>query len=137
MSGLTAQRLVGRGRRKAESLMVDEITFRPVTGEATDPGTGVVTTTYGDPTYSGKCKIQQQRLRYPETPTGGEHKWTLGVTEIHLPVTDAAGNVTTDQVGTIDASFNPSNVGRRFRVQTSDVKTLQTAIRLICEEVLA
>lgn len=132
----TAERLTLRGRRQAESLMVDEITFRPVTGETTDQVTGEITPTYGPPVYAGKCKIQQQRLRYPETPSGGEHKWTLGVTEIHLPVTADAGDVTTDHVGEIDASFNPSNVGRRFRVQTPDKKTFQTAIRLIVEEVL-
>lgn len=130
------ERLVVRGRRKAESLMVDTCTIRPVTGETTDPNTGEVTTTYGDPVYTGKCKLQQQRLRYPETPSGGEHQWTLGVTEIHLPVTADAGNVTVGHVATIDSSFNPSNVGRTFRVQTPDKKTFQTAVRLITEEVL-
>lgn len=116
--------------------MADTITFRPVTDQTTDPTTGEVTPTYGDPVYSGKCKIQQQRLRYPETPAAGEHQWTLGVTEIHLPVTADAANVALDHVGEIDSSFNTSNVGRQFRVQTPDTKTYQTAIRLICEEVL-
>lgn len=130
------ERLVLRGRRKAESLMVDACTIRPVTGETTDPETGVVTETYGDPVYTGSCKIQNQRLRYPETPSGGEHQFTTAVTEIHLPVTSDAADVTVDHVVEITASFNPSNVGREFRVQTPDKKTFQTAIRLIVEEVL-
>lgn len=125
--------LVARGRAKAESLMVDTCTIRPVLSVETNPD-GSTTTTYGDPVYAGKCKIQQQRLRYPETPSAGEKKWTLGVTEIHLPVTTAAGNVATDHVAEIDTSFNPTNVGRMFRVQMPDTKTFQTAIRLICEE---
>lgn len=129
---LTAERLVLRGRRRAEALMRDTCTIRPVTGHTTNPD-GTVTPTYGAAVYSGKCKIQQQRLRYPETPSGGEHQFTVGVTEIHLPVTaDAAVN----HVVEIDTSFNASNVGRKFRVQTPDTKTFQTAIRLIVEEVL-
>lgn len=123
--------------------MLDRCEIRPVIGETTDPVTGEVTPIYGAPVYGpgvlpneGRCKIQQQRLRYPETPSGGEHKFTLGVTEIHLPDASDAGAVATDHVIEITAATKAWNVGRRFRVQSPDPKTLQTAIRLIVEEVL-
>ncbi|MFW6092226.1 MAG: DUF6093 family protein [Actinomycetota bacterium] len=134
---MSVSALVARGRRRAEALMADECTIRPVTGQDTDPDSGEVTFTYGDPVYSGKCKIQNQRLRYPETPAGGQHEWTTAVTEIHLPVTSDAGDVEAGHVVEIDSSDNSSNEGRRLRVESTDVKTHQTAIRLVCEEVLA
>lgn len=136
--------VIARGRRKAEPLMTDQCEIRPVTGEVTDPVTGEVTTEYGDPVYGpgilpddGKCKIQNQRLRYPESPDAGDHRFYTAVTEIHLPVTEAAADVQTNDVVEIVASRNPSNVGRKVRVEAADLKTFQTAIRLITREVLA
>lgn len=139
-----ARRLAKRGgKRWAEPLMLDRCRIRPVIGQITDPNTGEVTPEYGAAVYGpgvlpseGRCKIQQQRLRYPETPSGGEHQSTVGVTEIHLPDASDAGAVATDHVVEITDATKAWNVGRLFRVQSPDPKTLQTAIRLICEEVL-
>lgn len=139
-----AARLARRGQRRAESLMADECTIRPVTGETTDPVTGVVTPIYGALVYGpnvlpseGKCKVQNQRLRYPEEPNAGEHSFLTAVTEIHLPVADDASSVRAQHVIEITASLNAANVGRRLRVKSLDLKTYQTAVRLITEEVLA
>ena len=124
---------VTRGRRMAESLMFDACTIRKVTGHTTAPD-GVVSPTYGSALYAGKCKIQNQRAA-PSTPDAGEHQWTVTPTFIHLPVagTDA---IDTGQVLEITASVDPQNVGRKFRVKSGDRKSLQTAIRLIVDEVV-
>lgn len=136
---MTVMRLVRAGRRQAEALMVDRCRIRPVTGNTTDPGTGAVTPVYGDPVYGAaaggaRCKIQNQRS-YPSTPDAGEHKWTIGPTEIHLPIAGTEA-VDTGHLVEILSSADPANVGRRFRVRAGDRKSLQTAIRLIVEEVV-
>lgn len=130
---MTALAAAIRGRRVAESLMLDACTIKPVTGQTTNLSTGAVTPTYGAAVYTGKCKIQNQRAA-PSTPDAGEHVWTITPTFIHLPV--AANAVDTGQVVEITASVDPLNVGRRFRVKTGDRKTLQTAIRIIVDEVV-
>lgn len=116
--------------------MVDTCTVQPITGETTDPVTGVVTPAYGAAVYTGKCKIQNQRLRYPSEPVAGEHMWTVTPTEIHLPIGGTASVATGHRVS-ITASADPDNVGRTFRVRTSDRKTFGTALRLLVEEVSA
>lgn len=130
------ERIARRGQRAAERLMVDTCTIRPITGETTDPTTGTVTPTGGAAVYEGKCKIQQQRLRYPSNPDAAGHNWTIGPTEIHIPVS-GTGGVATGQVCEITASADPENVGRKMRVRIGDRKTHQTAIRLLVEEVVA
>lgn len=133
---IPALRLVMRGRRQAEALMVDTCRIRPVAGNSTDPVTGVVTTTYGAAVYQGKCKLQRQRGAFPSTPDAGEHRWTVAPLELHLPVV-GSGQVETDHVVDVTASIDPENVGRRFRVRSGDRKSLQTAIRFQLEEVVA
>lgn len=130
-----ARRLARRGQRKAESLMVDACTIKPVTGETTDPVTFVVTPTYGTPVYTGKCKIQTQRLLFPGEPVAGDHRWTIIPSSIHLPLTGTA-SVDTGHVVTITSSVDAANVGRIFRVQSTDRKTFGTALRLMVEEVM-
>lgn len=131
-----ALRLARRGQRRAEALMADACTVQPITGETTDPTTGVVTPTYGPAVYSGRCKIQNQRLRYPSEPVAGEHQWTVAPTEVHIPVS-STGSVGTAQLVTITASVDAANVGRVFRTRTGDRKTFGTALRLLVEEVTA
>lgn len=115
--------------------MVDECVVRPIVGEVTDPVTGVVTPEYGDPVYAGRCKLQNQRLRYPSNPEAGEHVWTVGPMELHLPV-PGTGAVATGQHVEITGSVDESNVGRVFRVRIGDRKTFQSALRLLLEEVV-
>lgn len=121
------------GRRHAEALMVDTCTVRPVTGHTTNPSTGVVTPTYGAAVYTGRCKIQNQRS-FPSNPDAGEHQWTVTPNFIHIPASAAA--VDTGQVLEITAAFDPQNVGRKFHIKSGDRKSLQTAIRLIVDEVV-
>jgi hypothetical protein len=122
------------GRRQAEALMVDRCTIRPVTATATNPTTGVVSSTLGAAVYTGKCKIQSMKP-FRTSPAAGERVWTIGPDDIHLPVTGTAA-VGTGQIVEITSSPDPANVGRKFRVHSGDRKTFQTAIRLFVEEVL-
>jgi hypothetical protein len=115
--------------------MADTCTIRPVDGVTTDPDTGVVSPAYGDPVYSGRCKLQQMRGSFPSTPEGGEHRWSVGPLEVHLPVAGTAG-VAVGHVVEVAESFDPDNVGRVFRVRGGDRKTFATAVRFQVEEVL-
>ncbi|MBB1153995.1 DUF6093 family protein [Amycolatopsis dendrobii] len=131
---MTAYGATLRGRRAAEALMLDTCRIRAVTGDTTDPDTGVVTPAYGDPVYTGKCKIQAQKSVFPSTPDAGEHQWTVVPMELHLPV-DGTEAVGTGLVAEITASVDPVNVGRIFRIRSGDRKTLQTALRCQVEEI--
>ncbi|WP_409186720.1 DUF6093 family protein [Amycolatopsis sp. VS8301801F10] len=131
---MRVQRLVAAGRRAAEALMLDTCRIRPVTGDTTDPDTGQVTPTYGDPVYIGKCKIQAQKAALPSNPDAGEHRWAVVPVELHLPVAGTAA-VVTGLVAEITASGDPANVGRLFRIRSGDRKSLQTAIRCQVEEI--
>lgn len=124
------------GRRKAESLMVDTCVIKPVTGHTTNPD-GTVSPTYGDPVYQGKCKLQQQSsVRYASNPNTGEHTYTVGPMELHLPL-PGTGQVSTDDRVEITESFDGLNTGRTFRVQIGSRKTFATAFRLLVEEVVS
>src|SRR5690554_2298463 len=136
-------RLVRRGRRAAERLMVDACEIRePSAYGPVDPETGQREVIPGELLYGpdveplhGRCKIQNQRLRYPSEPDSAQHVWTVGPSEIHIPVS-APDKIRDDCVVTIVDSFDPRNVGRRMRVRIGDRKSLQTAIRLLVEEVV-
>ena len=130
MSALAA---VLRGRQRAEALMLDVCTVQPVTGHTTNPD-ATVTPTYGAAVYSGRCKLQTQKAAYPSTPDAGEHQFTVLPLELHLPV---AAVVAVGQLVTVTESVDPVNVGRRFRIRSSDRKTMQTALRCQVEEVPA
>ncbi|RSN65421.1 hypothetical protein DMH01_03320 [Amycolatopsis sp. WAC 04182] len=131
MSALAA---VMRGRRRAEALMLDTCRIRAVTGTTTDPD-GVVTPTYGPVVYTGKCKIQNWRS-FPSNPDAGEHQWTVTPTFLHLPVA-TSGAVATGMFVEILTAVDPLNVGRQFRLRSSDRKSLMTAVRFQVEEVSA
>ncbi len=132
---MTARGAVGRGRRAAEAQMTDACVIRPVAGDTTDPVTGVVSTSYGDPVYTGRCKLQRIKDAYPSTPEGGDRRWTTSPATLHLPVA-GSGNVGVGHVVTMTASTDVENVGREFRVRSDDRKSLQTAIRFVIQEVI-
>jgi len=121
-----------RGRARAEALMLDTCTVKAVTGNTTNPTTAVVTPTYGAAVYTGKCKVQNQRS-FPSNPDAGEHQFTTTPNELHLPV---AAVVATGQLVTITAAVDPVNVGRKFRIRSTDRKSLQTALRCQVEEIV-
>ncbi len=126
--------LVRQGRRQAEALMLDTCRIRHVTGNTTDPVTGVVTPTYGPVLYQGKCKLQSQQP-FPSNPDAGERQWTTSSLYLHLPVAVLAAAVVPGLFVEILTSVDAVNVGRGFRVRSNDRKTLQTAIRVLVEEV--
>lgn len=130
MSALAA---VLRGRRHAEAQMVDTCTVRPISGETTDPDTGVVTPILGAAVYAGKCKLQSQKP-FPSTPDAGEHVWTVEPLYLHLPVVGSE-QVRVGHEVLITGSADPANVGRVFRVRSGDRKTYATAFRPLVEEV--
>lgn len=114
--------------------MLDTCRVRKVTGNTTDPVTGVVTPAYGPAVYQGKCKLQQLRGSLPSTPDAGEHRWTVGPLELHVPVT-GTGAIQTGMVADILTSVDPANVGRVLRIRIGDRKSFQSALRLAVEEV--
>lgn len=114
--------------------MLDTCRIRKVIGNTTDTTTGAVTPAYGPAVYQGKCKIQRLRGVLPSTPDAGEHRWSLGPVELHVPVAGSAA-IETGMVAEILTSVDPENVGRVFRVRLGDRKTFQSAIRLAVEEV--
>lgn len=129
-----AKALVGRAQKRAESLMVDECTIKPVTGHTRDE-LGNVTTQYGAAVYTGKCKLQRFRGQFPGNPVAGEHQYTVAPVELHVPVEGTAA-IATGHVAEMTKSVDADNVGRKFRVRTDDRKSLQSAIRLAVEEVV-
>ena len=126
---------LARGRRRAEALMIDTCRiYRTDKETVTDPDTGEVTVVQHT-IYLGKCKIQAQRMQFPEYLEAGEHRFTAAPTEVHLPVSTA--DIKANDIVEIVSSYDPVNVGRKFVVQTDDRKTLQTAVRVIVKEYLA
>lgn len=126
---------LARGRRRAEALMIDTCrVYRPSDEVVTDPVTGEVTAVQ-ESVYVGKCKIQAQRMQFPEYLEAGEHRYVSAPTEVHFPVDTP--DIKALDIIEITASYDPNNVGRKFVVQTDDRKSLQTAVRVIVKEYLA
>ena len=123
-----------RGRRLAESLMVDRCTIRHRTGATTDPDTGVVTPTYVV-VYSGKCKVQTFTNR-ELLKTGGEHEFIDQRYEVDIPVS-VVGVQANDEITLDAATYDADLVGRQYRVVGLMNKSLGTARRLGVEELVA
>lgn len=125
-----AERLVRRGRVQAERLMVDTCRLEAVGAAVTDPIAAVVSTSK-TLVYAGKCKLQNQKA-FPSNPDAAEHQFTTTPEELHLPVTVLAR---TGLLVTMVTSVDEVNVGRKFRIRSTDRKSLQTALRCQVEEV--
>lgn len=123
-----------RGRRLAESLMVDTCTIRRQTGTATDPGTGVVTPTYSD-VYTGKCKVQTFTNR-ELLKSAGEHQFIDQRYEVDIPVS-VVGVKVNDQIVITSSTYDADLSGRTYRVVGLMDKSLGTARRLGVEEMVA
>ena len=109
-------------RAEAEALMVDACVIAYPTGTTAGPG-GEDVTTYGDPVYEGRCKVQDRDLQAREAESASSTSDTLGK-EIHLPV-----DAPTINHGAVVTMAD----GRTFRVLAGDRKTWQTAQRLPVE----
>lgn len=122
---------IAEGRKAAEELMVDACDIRPPTGRATGDD-GKVTDTLGDPIYDGKCKFQLDHVDAALPEVGASVSTVLrGRIDVPMRVT----GVTTDHVITIKRSrYDPSLVGKTFRVVAPFHGSLKTARRIPVEE---
>lgn len=128
---MSAASVLAAGRRAAELLMVDECTIGRVTGQSTDPDTGVITDTTAEQ-YAGRCRVQQRTASAGERDVGEATVLLLRL-EVHVPMTVTGLRV--DDVVTITASaHDPDLPGRRFRIRELAHKSHATARRLGCEE---
>ncbi|MGC5019016.1 DUF6093 family protein [Micromonospora sp. DT47] len=132
---MSAASLIARGRAAAESLMTDACTIRRRTGEATDPNSGVITPTYGDPLYSGKCRVQQ-RTNAGQGQDVGEAFVLVTRFEVQLPMS-ATGLVEGDQITITASALDPDLVDRVFTVRDVAAKSHLTARRVGVTEVLS
>jgi hypothetical protein len=121
-----------RGRLAAEKLMIDSVTIRHQTGEATDPDTGVITPTLST-VYSGAAKVGQSAVPSGSPRDLGQASVTLIHLTVHVPM--SVTGVKVDDLVTVDAStLDPALVGRVFRVTSIGHKTYQTARRFDVQE---
>lgn len=130
---MTAIDAVLRGRKAAESLMLDQCTITRPGEVVTDPETGDVTNTSTE-VYSGKCKVQSKDSA-TATPEAGEHQFTVVSRQVHIPAN--AADVRDGDVVTLTASaLNAFTVGKQYRVAGFTPDTFDTASRLPVKEVL-
>ena len=120
-------------RRVAESLMVDTLRIERVSKEGIEDGLGGITY----PTvvvYEGKGKIQTYEP-YEQAPTVGGASFVKQRYSAHIPW-DAGEFEPGDVVKLVASRFPVSAVGRKYRVAGVHEKTLQTAQRLLVDELV-
>ena len=118
-------------RSHAESLMVDSCVIRARTGRATDPVTGEVADTYGDPVYSGKCRMQSRDALARTTEVGPVLVEVMR-REVHIPVGTGSG-VAVGHVVDYTSTRNPVLNGTYRVTDLGPDKTHGTARRLVVE----
>lgn len=122
-----------RGRRAAESLMLDSCTITRPGEPVTDPNTGDVTNT-STTVYAGKCKVQSKDSS-TSNPEAGGAVYTVVSRQVHIPAN--AADVRDGDVVTVTASrLNAFTVGKRYRVAGFTPDTFETAARLPVKEIL-
>ena len=127
---MSARTVTLRGRRAAESLMLDTARVDEVTGSTVDAN-GAEVDTYTQ-RYAGKCKVQSTSSS-ESTPVAGGATFTIQRSEVHFPVgsfSTAVGQVVTLETCALD----PLLVGHTFRVVALLHKSAATAYRLGVEE---
>jgi hypothetical protein len=123
--------IVARGRAAAERLMVDTCTIVRVTGQTTNPTTGVVTDTT-TAVYTGKCKVQVRDVD-AQNPEAGDRAYTVLKLRVDLPA-DTTGVDTGDIVTITAAPYDAELVDRTFRVVAPFFGSQKTARRVPVEE---
>jgi hypothetical protein len=122
-----------RGRKVAESLMVDTCVVRRATGEpTTDPVTFEVTPDVTT-VYTGRCKVQSHEAFEQERETVGA---TAQIARIRVDLPVGSGPFNPGDVVTITAAaHDPLLAGRHFRLTVpGPYKSLATAYRVAAEE---
>lgn len=128
MIGDVVQGQLARFRAEAESMMVDTITITRGSTRATDPATGVVTTT---PTqvYSGKARIRPETSVTAGEQNAGEARDLLPGVVVSAPLSVAAQ---ANDTITVTASADPGLMNARLRVISVDYGAQITARRMHC-----
>lgn len=121
-----------RLRAQAESMMFDTCEVREIVGEDTGPD-GRVVTVYGDPIYSGRCRVSGDRP-YEQTPEAGGQEFNVRRFILSLPATSGPYREGM-QVLVLTSEFQPSLIGSMFRIAGADERTAQTAQRMFIEAV--
>lgn len=136
---MTAYGATLQGRRAAERNMSDRCVVKMPTGSTVDQSTGADVPTYtpvhGTTSAPARCKVQTFEA-FEETPTAGEHEFTVQRYSVHFPVgsfVPAVGQV----VEIVSAALDPNLTGREFRVVALLHKTAATAYRLAVKEIVA
>lgn len=134
--------VLSAGRGAAESLMLDTCRITRSSGEPVwDEGTGTYTPAAASLLYEGRCKVQTYQA-FESTPEAGERRITIQRYYLHVPVqTNVAPSEVVkyqsgDDVEILTSAHNPALPGTRFVVQGAHDKSLQTAHRLLVDEVL-
>lgn len=133
VAGVSAEDVLARGRRAAESLMSDVVRVSRASGRpVTDPVTGVVSTPSVE-VYEGIGRVQG---RATEAKTvDGVQVYVLSDLTVQLPV--SVEPVVDDEVRVVESLTDPHLVGRTFRVKSAPRKSHATMTRCEAEEVAA
>lgn len=120
--------------------MVDAcIVDRPVGEPVLNTTTGKMETTYSDPVYEGKCRVQNPGTQ-AASPNAGEHQFVILGLILQLPI-DATVYRIGDRVRLVAAALDPALVGtlagREITVSSLIHKTHATKRLLVCDEVAA
>lgn len=133
VAGVSAEDVLARGRRAAESLMLDVVRVSRASGRpVTDPVTGVVSVPSVE-VYEGIGRVQG---RATEAKTvDGVQVYVLSDLTVQLPV--SVEPVVDDEVRVVESLTEPHLVGRTFRVKSAPRKSHATMTRCEAEEVAA
>lgn len=130
---MSSAQAIQAGRRAAERLMLDVIRISRVSREGVEDGLGGVIFPLV-PVYEGVGKIQTYEP-YEQTPNVGGATLVLQRYSVHVPW-DAGVFEPGDTVKVIAARWDIASVGREYRVAGLHEKTLQTAQRLLVDELV-
>lgn len=127
---MTVASVLGRGRRAAERLMVDQCVIRRKTGETTDDD-GNITPVYLT-VYDGKCRLKQPAALARVDDTG-EASLLILRRELQLPIA-AVGVQVDDEAKMTAVRYDPDLVNRFFLVRGLHHATHAVMRRLHVEE---
>jgi hypothetical protein len=129
---MTATSTAVRGRRLAESIMVDTCTItRPGSDSGTfDPDTGETVPSARTTVYTGKCRSRSREVLSRVAEMGGQAVTTSAYV-VSIPVTTTGVEV--GDMVTVTASNDPGAV-RNLIVQSVESATYVTARRLLCSD---